>query len=144
LYHAVAEHLATFLAGRQLHGRPVPFQEELPDGRLLYHLKRRWHDGTDRVVFEPLEFLERLAALVPAPHFNMIPLKRVFAVDALKCDGCGGRMRILCAVNPPDAIRKILDWLGMPIRAPPTAPALIEDWGGDDINDAPVYSESYA
>ena len=25
LYHAVAEHLATFLAGRQLHGRPVPF-----------------------------------------------------------------------------------------------------------------------
>jgi ribosomal protein S27E len=24
-YHAVSEHLATFLAGRQLHGRPVPF-----------------------------------------------------------------------------------------------------------------------
>ena len=71
-------------------------------------------------------------------------LKRVFAVDALKCDLCGGRMRILCAVNPPEAIRKILDCLGMPIRAPPTAPALIEDWGCDDINDAPVYSESYA
>ena len=57
-------------------------------------------------------------------------MKRVFATDALKCDCCGGRMRILCAVNPPDAIRKILDCLGMPIRAPPTAPALIEDWGG--------------
>ncbi len=48
-------------------------------------------------------------------------LKRVFATDALKCDLCGGRKRILCAVNPPEAIRKILDCLGMPIRAPPTA-----------------------
>ena len=34
-------------------------------------------------------------------------LKRVFAVDVLKCDKCGGRMKILCAVNPPVAIRKI-------------------------------------
>jgi hypothetical protein len=53
-------------------------------------------------------------------------------------------MRILCAVNPPEAIRKILDCLGMPIRAPPTAPALIEYWGGDEVNDTPVYSDAYA
>lgn len=219
--------------------------ERLPDGRLLYHLKKRWRDGTDSVVFEPLEFLERLAALVPAPRFNMIRysgvlapaaswrdrlapcvesredetetaaecpeppqdatcppdrhanadigpaspapvsvgpqtsvvscparkasapaggagcpqpalskkqrpkryawaelLKRVFAVDALQCDRCGGRMRILCAVNPPEAIRKILACLGMPIRAPPIAPALIE-WG-DAADDIPVYSDAYA
>lgn len=200
--------------------------ERLPDGRLLYHLKKRWRDGTDSVVFEPLEFLERLAALVPAPRFNMIRysgvlapaaswrdrlapcvesredetetaaecpeppqdatcpperpadegigpaspapvsvhtqcpqpalskkqrpkryawaelLKRVFAVDALECDQCGGRMRILCAVNPPEAIRKILACLGMPIRAPPTAPARIE-WG-DGAEDIPVYSDAYA
>ena len=69
-------------------------------------------------------------------------LKRVFAVDALECDRCGGRMRILCAVNPPEAIRKILACLGMPIRAPPIAPALIE-WG-DAADDIPVYSDAYA
>ncbi len=69
-------------------------------------------------------------------------LKRVFAVDALECDRCGGRMRILCAVNPPEAIRKILACLGMPIRAPPIAPALIE-WG-DGAEDIPVYSDAYA
>ena len=69
-------------------------------------------------------------------------LKRVFAVDALECDYCGGRMRILCAVNPPEAIRKILDCLGMPVRAPPTAPALSE-WG-DGAEDIPVYSDAYA
>jgi hypothetical protein len=67
----------------------------------------------------------------------------VFAVDALECDRCGGRMRILCAVNPPEAIRKILACLGMPIRAPPIAPALIEDWG-DAADAPPVYSDAYA
>jgi hypothetical protein len=46
--------------------------EELPDGRLLYRLKKRWRDGTDSVVFEPPDFLERLSALIPAPCFNMI------------------------------------------------------------------------
>jgi hypothetical protein len=29
---------------------------------------------------------------------------RVFGFDVLKCDRCGGRMRIHCAINPPDAI----------------------------------------
>ena len=52
-------------------------------------------------------------------------LKRVFAVDALKCNKCGNKMKILCAVNPPDAIRKILDCLGLPSRPPPIAPAFI-------------------
>jgi len=56
--------------------------EALPDGRLLFHLKKRWRDGTDSVVFEPLEFLERLAALVPAPRFNMIRYSGVLAPAA--------------------------------------------------------------
>ena len=57
-----------------------------------------------------------------------------------------GRMRILCAVNPPEAIRKILACLGMPIRAPPMASALISDEYGErcDAADIPVYSDAYA
>jgi hypothetical protein len=46
-------------------------------------------------------------------------MKRIFGFDVLKCNRCGGRMRILCAVNPPEAIRKILDCLGLPSRPPP-------------------------
>jgi hypothetical protein len=42
--------------------------------------------------------------------------KRVFGFDVLKCDACGGRMRILCAINPPEAIKKILDCLGLPSK----------------------------
>jgi hypothetical protein len=53
-------------------------------------------------------------------------MKRVFGYDVLKCDRCGGRMRILCAVNPPDAIKKILDCLGLPSRPPPISPAILD------------------
>jgi len=156
----------------------------LPDGRLLYRLKRRWRDGTTHMIFEPLELVEKLAALVPPPRFNLVryhgvlapsaawrplivpeseisdPLshsncparkqilapgteyllkkracrpryyswsqlmRRVFSIAVLECPRCGGRMRILAAINPPETIRKILDCLGLPSRPPPVANAL--------------------
>ena len=120
--------------------------------------------------------MERLAALVPAPRFNLIRysgvlapasswrrivvpkediaeketavqknksenkdlrsrprryawaelLKRVFSADVLYCDKCAGRMKILCAVNPPTAVRKILDCIGLLSRPPPISPALLQ------------------
>jgi hypothetical protein len=36
-------------------------------------------------------------------------------------------MRIVSVINPPEAIRKILDCLGLPSRAPPVAEAAPED-----------------
>jgi hypothetical protein len=45
-------------------------------------------------------------------------LKRVFLTDALTCPKCQGRMKILSAITKPDAIRKILDHLGIPSEAP--------------------------
>jgi hypothetical protein len=51
---------------------------------------------------------------------------RVFAIDDLECPACGGRMRILCAIHPPEAIRKILDCLGLSSRPPPIATAAPE------------------
>jgi hypothetical protein len=44
----------------------------LHDGRLLYRLKQRWRDGTTHLVLEPLELLEKLAALVPPPRFHLV------------------------------------------------------------------------
>jgi hypothetical protein len=165
---------------------PGPISNErlllLPDGRIRYKLKRRWKDGTKAVIYEPMELMERLAALVPPPRFNtvryygvlapasslrryIVPqdkseigpahpgcsakaeasateeaevkpkrskkprnyswaqlLKRVFEVDVLICPRCGSKMRVLCAIHPPDAIQKILTCLGLPSRAPPIAP----------------------
>src|SRR5207237_943586 len=53
-------------------------------------------------------------------------MKRVFAIDVLQCERCGGRMRIVSAIHPPETTRKILDCLGLPNRAPPLAPAVPE------------------
>jgi hypothetical protein len=51
-------------------------------------------------------------------------MKRVWALDVLECPRCLGRMRILAAIHPPDATRKILECLGLPSRAPPVSPAV--------------------
>ena len=56
-------------------GRPPVATQRLSrlgEGRLLYRLKRRWRDGTTHVVLEPLELLEKLAALVPPPRIHQV------------------------------------------------------------------------
>src|SRR3989442_8367863 len=50
-------------------------------------------------------------------------MARIFAVDVLQCPRCGGRIRILAAIEDPSVARKILDCLGLPSRPPPVAPA---------------------
>ena len=54
-------------------------------------------------------------------------LHRVFELDVLACPECGGRMRILAAIHPPDAIQDILECLELPARAPPISPADPDD-----------------
>ncbi len=66
-------------------GRPPLATERLsrlPNGRLLYRLKRRWPDGTSHMIFEPLDFVAKLAALVPPPRFNSVRYHGVLAPSA--------------------------------------------------------------
>ena len=44
--------------------------ERMADGTLVVGLKRAWSDGTTSLLFSPLEFVERLVALVPPPRAN--------------------------------------------------------------------------
>jgi hypothetical protein len=173
----------------------------LPDGRLVYRLKRIWSDGSTDVVFEPQDFMAKLAALVPAPRVHLtrfygvfapaakwrpvivpkpptssvesavpsaaVPISvpecapgindpiepkvttkempphrnyawaylmmRVFLLDVLRCEQCGGgRMKILAAIHPPAATRKILECLGLPTRGPPLTPAVCDLTGHMD------------
>ena len=53
-----------------------------PDGQVVLDLRRRWADGTTQLVFDPVEFLERLAALVPRPRINLILYYGVLAPRA--------------------------------------------------------------
>jgi hypothetical protein len=45
--------------------------ERLPDGRLRYRLKTPWRNGTTHVILDSLDFIAKLAALVPYPRVNL-------------------------------------------------------------------------
>ena len=62
--------------------RPAVSTERLsltPQGHVRYRLKTPYRDGTTDVVFEPLDFMARLAALVPTPRVNLTRYHGVFA-----------------------------------------------------------------
>ena len=56
--------------------------ERLPDGKLSYELKTPYKNGTTHVVFEPLDFIARLAALVPKPRFHLTRFHGVFVPNS--------------------------------------------------------------
>ena len=51
-------------------------------GDVRYQLKTPYRDGTTHVIFEPLDFIARLAALVPKPRVNLTRFHGVFAPNS--------------------------------------------------------------
>ena len=63
--------------------RPPFAQERVrlrSDGCVALELRTSWHDGTRELVFEPLEFLERLAAMTLRPETNLLICHGVLAL----------------------------------------------------------------
>ena len=50
-------------------------------------------------------------------------IRKVYGADALECPRCHGRMRIIAAVQRPDAVRRILEHLGLPADPQVLSPA---------------------
>jgi hypothetical protein len=53
-----------------------------PNDRARLELKRPWSDGTTHLLFEPVEFLEKLAAVTPRPEINLVLYHGVLAPHA--------------------------------------------------------------
>jgi hypothetical protein len=51
-------------------------------GDIVLQLKSQYKDGTTHIVMTPLEFMQRLAALVPRPRLNLIRFHGVLAPNA--------------------------------------------------------------
>lgn len=65
--------------------RPAASEKRLsltPSGNIRYQLKTPYSDGTTHVIFEPLDFIAKLAALVPKPRVNLTRLQGVFAPNS--------------------------------------------------------------
>ena len=76
--------------------RPAFAQERLSleNGRVVYKLPKPFWTGQIHVILEPLEFLRRLAALIPTPRFHTIRYHGFFAAAAKDRAGA-------CALAPP-------------------------------------------
>ena len=65
--------------------RPAVSEKRLsltPKGNVRYQIKTPYQDGTTHVIFEPLDFIARLAALVPKPRVNLTRYHGVFAPNS--------------------------------------------------------------
>ncbi len=99
--------------------RPPVGQDRLPltpDGKAVLDLRRRWTDGTTYLVFDPVELLERLAALTPRPRINLVLYHGVLApraawrravvpsrVNDREATSASTNEPPACAVSPADA-----------------------------------------
>lgn len=65
--------------------RPAVSEKRLsltPNGNIRYQLKTPYRDGTTYVIFEPLDSIARLAALVPRPRVNLTRFHGVFTPNS--------------------------------------------------------------
>ena len=65
--------------------RPAVAEKRLSltkQGKVRYELKTAYRNGTTHIIFEPLDFIARLAALVPNPRVNLIRFHGVFAPNS--------------------------------------------------------------
>ena len=73
------------LEGLCRYGLRAPFSQRrisvLPNGKVRYELARPWPtpSGVTELIMEPLQFLKRLAVLLPAPYQNLTRYHGVFA-----------------------------------------------------------------
>ena len=73
------EHLCRYIT------RPAIANERLKRNRagdVVLQLKSTFKDGTTHIVMSPLEFMQRLAALVPRPRLHLIRFHGVLAPNA--------------------------------------------------------------
>ena len=66
-------------------------------GQVVLKLKTPWRDGTTHLVTSPLEFMQRLAALVPRPRLHLIRFHGGLAPSSTN----SAKLRALVVVVPP-------------------------------------------
>ena len=87
------------------YGLRPPFAQKrlslLPDGKVRLKLRKPFYTGQTDIVFEPVEFLRRLAAAVPRPMQNMIRYHGIYAANARYRAGLQSLMPNRNSAPPP-------------------------------------------
>jgi hypothetical protein len=114
----------------------------------VLELRRRWRDGTTHIIFEPVELLERLAALVPRPRVKRPAnrtwaelMQRSFGYDVLACARCGGRLHLVALIQSPAVITRILRHLQFPEARPTMRPSRDSPLALREMDGGAVFAE---
>ena len=67
-------------AGRPALSEARPGQQE--DGRIIFHLKRLWPDGTRAVLLPPLQLVKCLPLMVPPPRAHLVAFHGVLSTHS--------------------------------------------------------------
>jgi hypothetical protein len=86
-------------------------------------LKTAWADGTCQLVLEPVELLEKLAALIPRPRIDLVLYHGVLAPH------CGWRARVVAYGAPPAEVPVVANGSAEASDEPMTAPVCRGDLG---------------
>jgi len=70
------EHLCRYISRPPLSSSRLTLS---PAGKVILELRHTWRDGTTHIGFDPLAFIERLAALVPPPGAHQLTYHGVLA-----------------------------------------------------------------
>ncbi len=87
-----------------------------PSGNIRYQLKTPYSDGTTHVIFEPLDFIAKLVALVTKPRVNLTRFHGVFApnskhrVDVTSAKRGKGRPHDEHEEKTPEQQHKAMSW----------------------------------
>jgi hypothetical protein len=81
-------------------------------GQVVLQLKTPWRDGTTHIAMSPLEFMQRLAALVPRPRLHLIRFHGVLTSYA--------KLRTQIVPSAPVNAHENCDH---PAQSPPASPA---------------------
>ena len=85
-------------------------------GNIRYQLKTPYRDGTTHVIFNPLDFIGKLASLVPNPRVNLTRFHGVFAPNskhrALATPAKRGKVRrkAIGQDKTPEECRSAMTW----------------------------------
>lgn len=55
---------------------------ETPDGKILYKLKSSYSDGTTHILFDRMELVEKVIALIPPPRANLLRYHGIFGANS--------------------------------------------------------------
>ncbi|MDR3492255.1 MAG: transposase, partial [Gammaproteobacteria bacterium] len=88
---------------------------EREDGKISYELKTPYRNGTTHVLFEPLDFISRLASLVPKPRVHLTRFHGVFAPNSkyrslITAEAPGHKEKPKVTELQPEKTRSSMNW----------------------------------